>query len=72
MVEVVLLCCILLDHAQSAIFFVENALDEMILDLLRNIKSTDSDVDKYDAHDTLLYRVSTFQANLILCSSTHW
>jgi hypothetical protein len=63
--------CLLFDNGPNEPFHVKIRLDELILDLLMNIKSTDSDLGKYDAHKLLLYKVSIFQANLFFCSSTH-
>ncbi|EDR09963.1 uncharacterized protein LACBIDRAFT_318345 [Laccaria bicolor S238N-H82] len=41
-------------------FFVVNGLDDLVFDLLRNIKSTaaNSDVGKYDAHEIVLYKLT--------------
>ena len=65
--------CIPFDSGPKQPFFVKNNLDDLVLDLLLNIKSTaaNSDIGKYDAHDIVLYKVSTFQVNSIFCSSTH-
>ena len=63
--------CLLLDNGPIQPFFVKNRLDDVILDLLMNIKTNASNtIGKYDAHAILLYKVSTFQANLNFCSST--
>ncbi|KIK03233.1 hypothetical protein K443DRAFT_5495 [Laccaria amethystina LaAM-08-1] len=50
--------CLLFDNGPNEPFHVKIRLDELILDLLMNIKSTDSDLGKYDAHKLLLYKVT--------------
>jgi hypothetical protein len=72
MVEEVTLRCILLDNGPNQPFIVRIRVDESVFDLMEKIlKSTENRTREYDAQDILLYKASAFQANLVLCSSTH-
>ena len=69
--EEVQLWCIFLDNGPNQPFPVKTGLDEMVCDLMEMIKSSKHCMREYNARDILLYKASAFQADLVLCSSTH-
>ena len=69
--EEVQLWCIFLDNGSNQPFPVTIGLDEMVYELKEMIKSLKRCMHEYNARDILLYKASAFQADLILCSSTH-
>jgi len=71
MVEEKRFWCILFDDGPNEPFPVKIALDQLVFDLKEMIKSSLDRMRQYDPQDIPLYKVSTVQANLIRCSSTH-
>jgi hypothetical protein len=69
MVEVKWFWCIPLDGGPNGVFAVNIGLDQSVFDLKVMIKASLNRMRQYDAQDIPLYKVSTFQANSILCSS---
>jgi hypothetical protein len=62
--------CIICDDGPNEPFSVNIGLEQRVFDL-KMIISELNRLRQYDAQDIPLYKVSTFQASLILCSSTH-
>jgi len=62
---------ILFDNGPDEPFCVNIGLKQLVFDLKKMIRSSLNPMRQYNAQDISLYGVSTFQVNLILCSSTH-